>query len=174
MSALTRQVGGSHYKGMGIQPTVYAMVNGYDGCCYCIAKYLMRVKGDRVEDLEKAKHYAQMRLEISWPCAYTAQVITVDELVTQNGYDPQGWLARALKALAEFQWRTTMVGVYPAYVSLLEAIDEMILAAKSRVETTSFDSPSRQFADTSFNVDNDRRVNVIGQNGNDGEHYVKR
>ena len=95
-------------------------------------------------------------------------------MLFRSGYDPQGALARALKALAEFQWRTTMVGVYPAYISLLEAIDEMILAAGSRVETTSIDSPRRTFVDTSFAGDNDRRVDAIGQNGNDGGHYGKR
>lgn len=176
MSGVMRgQVGGDHYKKLAVQPVTYAMVNGYDGCCFNIAKYLMRNKGDRVKDLEKAKHYVDLRLELDWPCRFTPPQIGVYELVSRNGYDPQGLLSKALHALADFQWRTTMIGAKKSSEALKAIIDLMIVGERfGMLDCASYASQCRELIDTSFAGDNDARVNVIGQNGNDGGHYVKR
>lgn len=65
MSALDIQAGGSHYKGMAIQPTEFAMVENYDWCAANILKYVSRAphKNGR-EDIEKAIHYLALRNEI--------------------------------------------------------------------------------------------------------------
>lgn len=57
MTALTKQIGGQHYKDMAIQPMEYSMQNGLDACQHTIIKYVTRFreKGG-IEDLEKAKH----------------------------------------------------------------------------------------------------------------------
>jgi hypothetical protein len=67
----TQQVGGEHYKAMGIQPwTVMEAVltrAEFEGYLKgCILKYGMRQgrKVDADDDAEKAKHYAQKLREI--------------------------------------------------------------------------------------------------------------
>lgn len=62
--ASDRQVGGSHYKDMPIQPGEFIRKNGlgwYEGN---VIKYICRYKqkGGR-EDLEKVKHYVDLILE---------------------------------------------------------------------------------------------------------------
>lgn len=57
------QEGGSHYKGMAIQPMQFSMANGLDACTHTAIKYLVRRKGDkakRAEDLRKAIHCIQL------------------------------------------------------------------------------------------------------------------
>lgn len=72
-SALDRQVGGSHYKSLMIQPTEYCEANKLTHCQSNIVKYISRfntdemvpygVKGGLI-DLEKAEHVIQMMKEI--------------------------------------------------------------------------------------------------------------
>ena len=54
--ALERQVGGGHYKGMAIQPIEFSMLNGLNACQHTAIKYIVRRKGDRLEDIAKAIH----------------------------------------------------------------------------------------------------------------------
>ena len=65
LSHLTEQVGGSHYKGMTIQPVEFIHRNGIgfvEGCCI---KYLCRWKQKNgVEDLKKARHFIDMLIEM--------------------------------------------------------------------------------------------------------------
>lgn len=66
MSAFNTQVGGDHYKTMGIQPVEFALANKLDFFQKDILKYTTRRKGDktkRLEDLGKAKHYLEMYIE---------------------------------------------------------------------------------------------------------------
>lgn len=58
------QVGGSHYKDMGIQPVDYIKANHLDYFEGNVVKYITRhrSKGGR-RDIEKLIHYAQMILE---------------------------------------------------------------------------------------------------------------
>lgn len=58
-----RQMGGDHYQAMGIQPREFAIRNRYDPDAFSILKYLSRHRRKAgVEDVEKAKHFAEMRL----------------------------------------------------------------------------------------------------------------
>ena len=50
------QIGGNHYTDMAIQPLTFAMANKLDACQTKIVKYTCRKKGNRLEDLEKARH----------------------------------------------------------------------------------------------------------------------
>ncbi len=63
MKATDRQVGGSHYKDMVIQPIDFIMKNNLDFCVGNCIKYLCRSKDNRKQDLEKAKHYIDLLLE---------------------------------------------------------------------------------------------------------------
>jgi hypothetical protein len=61
--ALDRQVGGDHYKTMKIQPVLFALENGLDFCTGNVVKYVVRRKGNRIEDLKKARHYLDLLIE---------------------------------------------------------------------------------------------------------------
>lgn len=64
LKASERQVGGSHYKDLPIQPGEYIRANGlgwYEGN---VVKYITRYKQKNgVEDLHKIKHYIDLILE---------------------------------------------------------------------------------------------------------------
>lgn len=59
------QVGGDHYRKMGMQPFEFTMENQYDPLAHTINKYVARheSKAGRV-DLEKAQHCVKLRLEL--------------------------------------------------------------------------------------------------------------
>lgn len=64
-SALDVQVGGSHYKDLAIQPVEYIHANKL---CYLegnVIKYVTRWrKKNGVADLEKARHYIDLLIEL--------------------------------------------------------------------------------------------------------------
>jgi hypothetical protein len=63
LTALQSQVGGSHYKGLKIQPMEYSIANGLNACAHTAIKYITRKKGDkakRLEDLDKAIHSIEL------------------------------------------------------------------------------------------------------------------
>ena len=66
-NALNRQEGGSHYKDLAIQPVEYITKNRLDYLSGNVIKYVTRhaAKGGR-EDLEKAKHYIDLMLELNY------------------------------------------------------------------------------------------------------------
>lgn len=66
--ATDTQVGGSHYKGLAIQPAEYCQRNRLPYCESNVVKYVTRhrEKNGR-EDIEKAIHYLQLLLEIEYP-----------------------------------------------------------------------------------------------------------
>lgn len=61
--AKNKQVGGDHYKRHSIQP--WDVIDEYELDFYegNALKYLLRRKGDRVEDLKKAIHYLEKEVE---------------------------------------------------------------------------------------------------------------
>jgi len=63
-SPFDRQVGGSHYSKLAIQPFQYSMANGLDPMQHTIIKYVTRFrdKGGR-ESLEKAIHTIQLLID---------------------------------------------------------------------------------------------------------------
>jgi len=65
MSALEKQVAGDHYKKHAIQPIEFIHANGIPFCEGNAIKYLCRwrEKGG-IADLEKAKHYIELLIEL--------------------------------------------------------------------------------------------------------------
>ncbi len=63
-SAMSKQVGGQHYKDCAIQPVEYIMANKLGYCAGNVVKYVTRhaAKGGK-QDLEKAKHYIELLME---------------------------------------------------------------------------------------------------------------
>jgi len=62
--ATDRQVGGSHYKDMPIQPSEFISANGISWNLGNAIKYLCRheTKGG-IQDLQKAMHYIELEIE---------------------------------------------------------------------------------------------------------------
>lgn len=65
MSALSKQVGGDHYKSKKIQPVEYIHANNLDFFQGNVVKYVTRwrEKGG-LDDLDKAKHYLELYIEL--------------------------------------------------------------------------------------------------------------
>jgi hypothetical protein len=65
MSALEKQVDGDHYKGKAIQPVQYIHANNLGFCEGNVIKYVTRWKDKNgIKDLEKAKHYIELLIEL--------------------------------------------------------------------------------------------------------------
>ena len=63
--ALAKQVGGSHYKDKGIQPIIYIHANNLGFCEGNVVKYVTRWRDKNgIADLEKAKHYIELLIEL--------------------------------------------------------------------------------------------------------------
>ena len=92
-SALSQQIGGSHYKAMPFQPICLIGMLGLGFCQGNVVKYVSRYKlKDGVNDLAKAKHYCQMAEELENKQApdavYLSEAIDdVWDFVRQNNLD---------------------------------------------------------------------------------------
>lgn len=64
--ALETQVGGEHYTKYNIQPIEFSMANGLNACQHSAIKYIVRYKdkGTPRQDLEKAKHFIDLLIEL--------------------------------------------------------------------------------------------------------------
>lgn len=66
-SALDKQEGGGHYKGLKIQPIEYIHANGLSYFQGNVVKYVSRYKDKNgAEDLKKAIHYLELILELEY------------------------------------------------------------------------------------------------------------
>ena len=63
MSSFNRQVGGKHYLEWKIQPMEFFIANKISKAEGDIIQYLLRHKGNRKEDLKKARHILDMLIE---------------------------------------------------------------------------------------------------------------
>ena len=62
-----KQVGGSHYKDMPIQPVEFAQVNNLNFIEGCVIKYVSRHRSKNgAEDIEKAIHFLNLLLELEY------------------------------------------------------------------------------------------------------------
>jgi hypothetical protein len=63
MSNFNKQIGGDHYLGWKIQPMEFFIANKIPKAEGDIIQYLLRHKGNRKEDLKKARHILDMLIE---------------------------------------------------------------------------------------------------------------
>jgi hypothetical protein len=64
-SALDVQVAGNHYKDLAIQPVEYIHANGIGYFEGNVIKYVSRWRAKHgIKDLEKAKHYIELLIEL--------------------------------------------------------------------------------------------------------------
>lgn len=67
MSALDKQVGGTHYKDMPIQHAEFCQRNRITWCEAAAIKYICRhKKKNGRQDIEKAIHYLELLLELEY------------------------------------------------------------------------------------------------------------
>lgn len=65
LNALEKQVAGSHYKDLPIQPVEYIHANAMGYLEGNVVKYVSRWrKKNGIADLEKAKHYIELLIEL--------------------------------------------------------------------------------------------------------------
>ena len=65
LSSLTTQVGGTHYKEFVIQPVEFCFVNNIPYLEATAIKYLCRWRNKGgIQDLEKAKHFIDLLIEL--------------------------------------------------------------------------------------------------------------
>ena len=65
LNALDKQVSGTHYKKCAIQPIEYIHANNIPYCEGNVIKYVTRWRDKAgVADLEKAKHYIELLIEL--------------------------------------------------------------------------------------------------------------
>lgn len=65
MSAFLKQIGGTHYHSRKIQPVEYIHANNLNFFEGNVVKYITRWREkDGVADLEKAKHYIELLIEL--------------------------------------------------------------------------------------------------------------
>ena len=64
-NAMTKQVGGDHYSKLAIQPVEYINANHLTYLQGNVIKYVTRYKDKNgLQDLQKAKHYIEMLIEL--------------------------------------------------------------------------------------------------------------
>jgi hypothetical protein len=67
MSALDKQVSGSHYKELAIQPIQFIHANNIPFMEANVIKYVCRHRSKNgLADLEKAKHYIELLMELEY------------------------------------------------------------------------------------------------------------
>ena len=65
LNALEKQIAGSHYKDLPIQPVEYIHANAMGYLEGNVVKYVSRWrKKNGIADLEKAKHYIELLIEL--------------------------------------------------------------------------------------------------------------
>lgn len=68
MTALSRQVGGNHYKNKKIQPVEYIHANQMGYIEGAVVKYVTRYKEKNGRaDLEKAIHFLEILIDLEYP-----------------------------------------------------------------------------------------------------------
>lgn len=67
MEAKEKQVAGTHYKDLPIQPVDYCQLNKLGFCESCVIKYVSRHRAKNgAEDIRKAIHFLELLLEIEY------------------------------------------------------------------------------------------------------------
>lgn len=129
-----RQAGGSHYKGLAVEPYQFAMLNGWDPASFSVLKRLSRYqKKDRRQDLEKALHEIDIRAELfqngrypyilAGPGNHKSNWMPMDQFLSRNGLNDHP-SADALRFLE--RWVLDPVGSDAYLPALKGAIGKLV------------------------------------------------
>ena len=100
MESLNRQIAGSHYRDLAIQPIEYSMANNLGICEANIIKYATRhaSKGQSIDDLRKVIHYAEILIE--WQLSQVPEIVA-PKPKNEPAEDVAWRAARGLKGFSE-------------------------------------------------------------------------
>lgn len=185
MSALDIQIGGEHYKNAKIQPVQYIEANDLGFLEGCVVKRITRhdkPTGKGRQDIEKAIHELQLILEFRYSecpeCEYPTDAAGTHYATCSRLTAPEEYKAEAQVAFDE---ASRSVGQRMTKAMALQAGREMHIAAETEDEYSAFDWDGavreeealiRAEEEPAAAMDDDSaRMQAIGQNGNDGEHY---
>lgn len=113
MKALNNQIGGNHYKNFEYQPIEFFMDMKLNFIQCNIIKYIVRHRQKNgIEDVKKAKHYAEIGLEMR---------IDVGDKINWNLFDK--FLAQIEGAVEKYIVDYSVVGDFK---SVLEYCDDLI------------------------------------------------
>lgn len=86
MNALSKQIGGGHYKDQAIQPIEFGMANRLDDCAFSTLKYVSRhATKNGLQDLEKAYHFVELREVLATDAHRVDEwVVTMQDYCTVN------------------------------------------------------------------------------------------
>lgn len=87
---MTIQHGGTHYKGMAIEPFEMSLANRYDGAIHSVVKYVSRhAAKNGAEDLWKAHHIIDIRRVqmVRWGTIPSALQISMTDYIRRNKID---------------------------------------------------------------------------------------
>jgi hypothetical protein len=122
--AYTRQVAGSHYVTMGIQPFQFAMRNGWDSAAFSILKYISRhrTKNGKV-DLEKSRHIIDIRQAEIEHILPNRRVIAMGEYIRSNRLcDQDAWALLTLESWVDQRTQqTSLIGAVDALLAEYDA-----------------------------------------------------
>lgn len=93
-SPLDKQVGGSHYKSMAIQPVEFCMKNNLNFCQSSAIKYICRYKEKGgVQDLDKAIHFIELLKKFEYPDNTASEDVESDAALDgyPAGMDCNNW-----------------------------------------------------------------------------------
>ena len=93
MTELDKQIGGTHYKDMAIQPLEYSMANNFNACQHSVLKYISRhkEKGGR-EDLLKARDMIDKLIEFEYDTPQVQAMEKCEDLGQEYDCDEEiGW-----------------------------------------------------------------------------------
>ena len=114
-TAFSEQIGGSHYKDMPFQPIQLISMLDLDFFQGNVVKYVSRYKlKDGVRDLEKAKHYCRMAMEMEKSSPRLSmtilQAVFISEgFVTSNGLSK--WVADVIVYVYRREWNEAIKAI---------------------------------------------------------------
>lgn len=114
-TAFSEQVGGSHYKAMPFQPIKLISMLELDFFQGNVVKYVSRYKlKDGVRDLEKAKHYCRMAMEMEKSSPRLSmtilQAVFISEgFVTSNGLSK--WVSDIIVYVYRRKWNEAVKAI---------------------------------------------------------------
>ena len=133
MTAYKQQVGGSHYKGMKVQPLEFGYLNQYDGAIYSAIKYVSRHRAkDGKEGLKKARHCVLFRLEMvqRYGAVYGVERMPMTHYISEN--EIAGLDATVLLRLNEWGMAPRNSNVddheHPACANLIVALIDTLIS----------------------------------------------
>lgn len=126
MSGLGNQIDGTHYTAMKMQPVELAY-KLYATPCFCkLAKYLTRDKGDKLTNLQKAKHCIELEQDLR---VYAYEYMDrLDSLATSD--------AKALISVFtdNQQYREALIWMWlGSWSSAIQVVDEIIQEYEEQV-----------------------------------------